>query len=129
MRKILCFVLILLLVPMGLMASFGVQATGESSAKTPVKKAKAAANTPTDDATIQNTLKEKFAKAPSMKDATVEIAVNEGVVTLTGKVPTGRQKGTATRMAKAVAGVKRVENKLEATNPSPVIPARAKEKK
>ncbi len=112
-----CFFLLAL--PVGVM---GGQTTEKQNKSTGVTKAAVA----TDDATILATLKAKFAKAPSMKDATVEIAVKDGVVTLTGKAPTGRQKGTATRMAKAVAGVKSVENKLVVTNPGPVIPPKTK---
>ncbi len=105
----------------------GVLDSQTGSPKSSSRSAKAEAAT--DDATILATLKAKFANAPSMKDAPVDITVKDGVVTLTGKVTNGRQKGTATRMSKAVPGVKSVENKLEVTNAGPVIPTRAKENK
>ncbi|MDD5542233.1 MAG: BON domain-containing protein [Acidobacteriia bacterium] len=79
------------------------------------------------DASLQAAIQEKLANAKSTQGQSIQVAVKEGVVTLTGKVETGRQKGAATRMAKAVAGVKSVENKLEVTNPTPI--SRSKSKK
>jgi osmotically-inducible protein OsmY len=66
----------------------------------------------TDDQ-ITAAVKDKLAKMPSLKDATINVATSAGVVTLTGKVKTGALKGVATNAAKRVACVKKVENKME----------------
>jgi hypothetical protein len=65
-----------------------------------------------DDAAISSGVKERLAKAPSLKDATINVDTKDGVVTLKGMVKTGGLKGVATRMAKRVDCVKRVDNQL-----------------
>ncbi|HWC77371.1 MAG TPA: BON domain-containing protein, partial [Blastocatellia bacterium] len=57
-------------------------------------------------------VKAKFAKSKSLKDLAVVVDTKSGEVTLTGAVKTGTQKGSATRMAKAVPCVKKVVNQL-----------------
>lgn len=91
----------------------GSDPAGDQATKTTPKKVKANTNAATDDASITAAIKEKFAAAHSTKNATIDIAVKDGVVTLTGKVKSGPQKGSATRMAQAVPGVKSVDNLLE----------------
>ena len=66
-----------------------------------------------DDVTLARNVSDRIAAAPSLKDQSISATADGGVVTLTGKVKTGRNKGTATRVAKAVKCVKRVTNKLE----------------
>ncbi|HLF84380.1 MAG TPA: BON domain-containing protein [Blastocatellia bacterium] len=68
----------------------------------------------TTDAQITDNVKAKLAGTPSLKDQTINVATSAGVVTLTGKVKTSSSKGVATRMAKSVACVKKVNNKCEA---------------
>lgn len=65
-----------------------------------------------DDATLTANVKDKLAKAPSLKDAAVNVETKGGVVTLTGTVKNASIKGVATRMAKGVACVKSVDNEL-----------------
>jgi BON domain len=67
-----------------------------------------------DDVTLARNVSDRIAAAPSLKDQSITATADGGVVTLTGKVKTGRNKGTATRVAKAVKCVKSVTNKLEA---------------
>src|SRR5215831_5822446 len=55
-----------------------------------------------DDAALTADVKAKLAAAPSLKDVTVNVATNSGVVTLTGTAMKSTQKGTASLVAKAV---------------------------
>lgn len=64
------------------------------------------------DATLTAQVKEKLANTPSLKDFTINVAVKDGAVTLTGTVKTGRNKGTATLQTKRVACVRKVDNQL-----------------
>ncbi len=68
----------------------------------------------TTDAQITDNVKAKLAGTQSLKDQTIDVATSGGVVTLTGKVKTSSSKGVATRIAKGVACVKKVDNKCEA---------------
>jgi hypothetical protein len=68
----------------------------------------------TTDAQITDTVKAKLAATDSLKGQAIDVATTAGVVTLTGKVKTSSSKGVATRMAKSVACVKKVDNKCEA---------------
>lgn len=71
------------------------------------------------DAKITEDVQAKLAAAKSLKDLTINVATSAGVVTLTGSANKATQKGTATRVAKAVSCVKKVDNQL-------TIPAAAK---
>jgi hypothetical protein len=78
-----------------------------------VEKPKSAATAAvTDDATITKTIQEKFAASSSLKDVPVQVVTKNGVVTLTGQVKNPGAKGSATRMAKGVPGVKEVDNQM-----------------
>jgi osmotically-inducible protein OsmY len=77
------------------------------------KKSKPAVDcSKTDDAAITASVQERLAKAASLKDFTINVATAGSVVTLTGGVKTGRNKGTATRVARSVPCVKKVDNQL-----------------
>lgn len=80
----------------------------------------------TTDGQITDNVKAKLAKTASLKDQTIDVATSGGVVTLTGKVKTSSSKGVATRMAKSVACVKKVDNKCEAEVKT--VPPKAKPK-
>ena len=68
----------------------------------------------TTDAQITDNVKAKLAETSSLKGQSIDVATSAGVVTLTGRVKTSSSKGLATRMAKSVACVKKVDNKCEA---------------
>ena len=68
----------------------------------------------TTDTEITNNVKAKLASTESLKGQTIDVATSGGVVTLSGRVKTSSSKGVATRMAKSVDCVKKVENKCEA---------------
>lgn len=68
----------------------------------------------TTDAQITDNVKAKLAETTSLKGQSIDVATSAGVVTLTGRVKTSSSKGLATRMAKSVACVKKVDNKCEA---------------
>jgi osmotically-inducible protein OsmY len=84
----------------------------------PAKKPPAVDCSKMTDDQITAAVKDKLAKTPSLKDATINVATSAGVVTLTGKVKTGALKGVATNAAKRVPCVKKVDNKCE-TEPKP----------
>lgn len=101
-----------------LLASAVVVAQNKNSGNKNTKRAKpiaaAADCSKMTDAEITAAVKEKFGKTPSLKDAGINVATSGGTVTLTGTVKTSNVKGVATRQAKSIACVKKVENKCEA---------------
>src|SRR5262249_60695616 len=57
-------------------------------------------------------VKESLANTASLKDFKIDASVSGAVVTLTGSVKTGLNKGLASSQTKRVPCVKKVENKL-----------------
>lgn len=113
---------------LGLLMLVASLALGQNSnaggAKKPAKpKAPAVDCSKMDDGALTTAVKDKLASAPSLKGQTIDVAVSGGAVTLTGKVKTASNKGTATRVAKAVKCVKGVTNNLEYEKP--VAPPKA----
>ena len=85
----------------------------QDKAEKPVKAKPEAVDCSTvDDAALTADVKAKIAAAPSLKDATVNVATSAGVVTLTGTAMKPTQKGTASLVAKAVKCVKKVDNRM-----------------
>jgi len=60
----------------------------------------------------------ELAAADDLRDSTINVDVNNDVVTLTGTVATAAQKTRAEAIAKAVEGVKSVKNMLKVTAPA-----------
>lgn len=56
-----------------------------------------------------------LAAADDLRDSTINVDVDNDVVTLTGTVATAAQKAQAEKIAKAVEGVKSVRNQLKVT--------------
>lgn len=99
-----------------------ISAHGGSESTFGEKALKASADcTDVDDAKLAADVSSKIAKTTSLKDFAITATANGAVVTLTGKVKTGANKGTATRVARSVKCVKSVENKLEVEDHGPVI--------
>ena len=69
-----------------------------------------------DDSTIKSKVEARLKDAPSLKNDTIDVAVENGVVTLTGKVHSEAQSVKARQLAK-IAGVTKVEDKLEVEKP------------
>lgn len=65
-----------------------------------------------DDAKLTADVKARLAAAASLNGLTINVATSSGEVTLTGKAMKPTQKGTATRVAKAVKCVKKVDNQM-----------------
>ncbi|HVG17807.1 MAG TPA: BON domain-containing protein [Blastocatellia bacterium] len=106
----------MLIVLLSLMLVGGASAFQDGNTKA-AKKPKAEKAAPVDcsavdDAAITASVKDKLSKTPSLKDATINVDTKVGVVTLTGVVKMGRNKGLATLQAKRVACVKKVDNQL-----------------
>lgn len=109
MQRVLIAVLTLMLI------SGAIFAQNSNTAKPKAKKAKAPAVdcSTVDDATLTKNVNDKLDAAASLKGQDITASASGGAVTLTGKVKTGANKGTATRVAKAVKCVKSVTNNLE----------------
>lgn len=65
-----------------------------------------------DDAAIGMKITQKFFKDPVVNMFDIKVVSNKGVVTLTGKVNTYKEKGRAKRLALSVRGVREVRNKI-----------------
>lgn len=112
MKKI-SFVLIGVVFLLSLVQSTSVLAQQDTMApKKSAPKKSMVDCTAADDASITASVKQKLATTASLKDFTINVATSNGVVTLTGTVKTGLNKGTATRVTKATPCVKKVENQL-----------------
>lgn len=68
--------------------------------------------TKTTDAQIAESVKAKFAGTATLKDQTINVATSGGVVTLTGSVQKGNNKGLASLQARRVPCVTKVENQI-----------------
>jgi hyperosmotically inducible periplasmic protein len=66
-----------------------------------------------DDSAISAKVKGAFAKDPGVKAIDVKVDTHLGTVQLSGWVNTAEEKTRAEQLAKAVPGVKAVENKIE----------------
>jgi hyperosmotically inducible periplasmic protein len=82
-----------------------------------ISTAKEQATAIVDDSTLTANVKAKLMNAPSLKESTIGVSTTDGVVTLTGEVKTKQAKGAATKVAKAVKGVKSVDNQLTIAKP------------
>jgi osmotically-inducible protein OsmY len=65
-----------------------------------------------DDDRIYDQVRLKLVNNPDVKGGAIEVKVEDGVVTLSGKVRTERGKDKAERLAGKVKGVKKVINDL-----------------
>jgi osmotically-inducible protein OsmY len=105
--------LIVLLSLMFVSSAFALQDSDTKTAKKPKTEKAAPVDCATvDDAAITANVKNKLSKTASLKDATINVDTKAGVVTLTGVVKMGRNKGLATMQARRVACVKKVDNQL-----------------
>jgi len=107
MKRILVAGLMLMLM------SGAVFAQNTNTAKPKKAKAPATDCSTVNDAMLTKNVNDRLAATPSLKGQAVTATASGGVVTLTGKVKTGGNKGTATRVAKAVKCVKSVTNNLD----------------
>jgi hyperosmotically inducible protein len=80
------------------------------------------------DSSITAEVKAKILATASLKDEKIEVSTTKGVVTLTGTVKTWQAKGMATKVVKAMKGVKSVDNKLTIEKPAKKV-KKATEKK
>jgi osmotically-inducible protein OsmY len=71
---------------------------------------------PMTDDMLADKVKMKLAQDQIVKGGGLDIAVKDGVVTLSGKVQSDQQKSKAEKLTKKVAGVKSVDNKIVVTH-------------
>jgi hyperosmotically inducible protein len=74
--------------------------------------AQASTATKVDDSTIKSKVEARLKSADSLKNDTIDVSVDNGIVTLTGTVHSEAQSLRARQLAK-VEGVTKVENKLD----------------
>jgi len=67
---------------------------------------------PPDDGALKTKIETRLKDSPTLKDDNIDVAVDHGVATLTGKVDSKAESARAARVAK-IAGITRVDNKLE----------------
>jgi osmotically-inducible protein OsmY len=92
-----------------------VAAAKQSSDSTPKKKPTpppAVDCSNVNDTALATSVKDKLVNTPSLKEYTINVAAKDGMVTLTGVVKNGRNKGLASLQAKRVACVKKVANQI-----------------
>ncbi len=65
-----------------------------------------------DDGTLGTRIEERFKASPTLKHDDIDVSVENGVVTLKGKVASAAQRTRAGSLAK-IAGVTRVDNRIE----------------
>lgn len=75
-----------------------------------------------DDAALTASVKAKIQSAANLAGAKVEVAVKEGVVTLSGTADNDAAKAAAESVAKAVEGVKSVTNNITVKPPVAAVP-------
>src|SRR5262249_5576220 len=69
---------------------------------------------PASDTTINTAVKNKLAADPTTSAAKIDVDTSNGVVTLSGKVPTAAEKSEAERIARNTQGVRQVVNNISA---------------
>lgn len=79
---------------------------------TPPAPAPPAANTGLDDATIESQINRAFTDDPELSTLGITVTVSDGKATLIGSVATPETKSRVERLAKAIKGVRTVENKI-----------------
>ena len=75
-----------------------------------------------DDAALTQSVKAKIQAAANLAGAKVDVAVKEGVVTLSGTVDNDAAKAAAETVAKGVEGVKSVTNQITVKPPVAAVP-------
>ncbi len=82
-----------------------------------------------DDGWLWTKTRFDLAAADDLKDSTINVDVQNGVVTLSGSVDNAAQKAKADAIAKAVSGVKNVKNLLTVTSKNSNAAANSNQKK
>lgn len=72
----------------------------------------AAAQKSSPDDRISDQVRMHLATDPDVKGGALDVTVQNGVVTIRGRVDTDKGKSKATKLAKKVKGVKEVDNEL-----------------
>jgi osmotically-inducible protein OsmY len=81
-----------------------------ASSKTPVAKSTVQSQ-PVDDSTLTDRIETRYKGDASLKKYDIDVSVDHGVATLTGKVRTQAEKARAERDAR-IAGITKVDNRL-----------------
>ena len=71
------------------------------------------ADKPVSDDALHDMVKRRLANDADVKGGALDIEVQDGVVTLRGKVETEKQRKKAEKLTKKIKGVKRVVNEIQ----------------
>ena len=93
-------------------AATGVENAADRAAKA-VGQAADQVSAKTNDAAITTQVNAELAKDPGLSALRIDVDTRDGQVTLSGSAPDATAKDRATRLATAIKGVTRVENRLE----------------
>jgi outer membrane biosynthesis protein TonB len=77
----------------------------------------------TNDATITTAIQAKMFADPLLKSASIDISTKDGVVTLSGQVPSDAARAAARNIASQTRGVKQVIDSTSTVPPAPAAPA------
>jgi len=103
---------------MSTFSGVGLAATQEVGVQQVRKDDRSGVRTPSDDAHLGGDVNTALQNEKDLlKGGSVNIQAKDGVVTLTGTLPTDAQKKKAEEVAKGVKGVKSVTNKITAPPP------------
>ncbi len=72
---------------------------------------------PVDDVTLANRVTSTLSNTPGVDSNLITVQADDGVVTLSGNVPTAAMVSTAVATTQNVAGVRSVHSNLTVTNP------------
>lgn len=81
---------------------------------TTVPEQSASLDSAVDDAAITSDIKNRLATDPRTQNAQIEVSSSQGTVTLTGSAPSPEAKDAAEELARNVAAVQDIDNRIEA---------------
>lgn len=88
------------------------QAVPAEAVVEPLRGGERQASGPVHETVTTSRIKAAIASDEALKGADIEVATDDGVVTLSGSASTQQQVSTATALAQRQAGVRRVENRI-----------------
>jgi osmotically-inducible protein OsmY len=116
----------ILITALALTLASGAVCAQDKSAKAQKAKPAAVDCSKTTDSQITENVKTKFAGTATLKDQPINVTTSTGVVTLTGSVQKGNNKGLASLQARRVPCVTKVENQITVEGAAPKKSAKPK---
>lgn len=104
--------LVFLLFAITMSGCSGMMMSGSSSSGSTAQSERAARIQASQDAAINDRIKQEFAADSVLRDARVYVNCKNGMVRLSGSVPSYRAREDAEKLAISIDGVKSVDNKI-----------------